>query len=83
MQAGVSMWVNPLRKYDTLQDVLVPSFIVLPILIGLFSRRQINRLIVKDEMTATAGWSIKSWLGVLLIVVYMGILQFTDVAFHT
>jgi hypothetical protein len=83
LQVVVSMWIHPARNYDPVQNVLIPAFILLPILIGFFSRRQIHRLIVKDEMSSAAAWSMKSLLGILLIIVYMGILQFTDVAFHT
>jgi hypothetical protein len=68
--------------FDRLQIILVLLFVLFPALFGIKGMSQISRLSARGEMSIGAANYLRMAFTCLLLIVYVGIIQFMNLAFR-
>ena len=78
-----AIWFHPTRVYDLVQIVFMPAYVLFPILFAAAGQLQIKKLVARGGISDSAARPLKSTLGVMMIIVYLGIMMLAHIAFRS
>jgi hypothetical protein len=78
-----AIWIDPTRAYDPVLKVLLPIYVLFPILFGFSCQLQIKKLLIRGQISAASVRSLRLTVSVMPTMVYGGIILWANAAFHS
>jgi hypothetical protein len=76
------MWIDPTRAYNPVLKALLSIYVLFPIFFGFSGQLQIKKLVIRGEISTTSIQSLRLTISAMLIMVYVGIVLWAQVAFR-
>ena len=81
IEVALGTWITPQHSIKLVQAILLPIFVLLPLLIGLWSLRETNKLANAGEISAKAVKAVSSAISSIALVASAAMMLLTGIAF--